>query len=232
MKSNWGYLAGIALFWLVLAIPTYTVLRRMMLSAQSSLAARGFFVFISGAVIGPGFLSLGHPPPIPIPFMAMLFALTRLVSGGTGEDAPFFLAANLVSWLGVTGIIGLIELVRLIDSELQPNRTSTFIEEDEVLGLEGAEMEKDRAAKQSDALTKPRRYVAEFTFNSSTSERITFHRAVVEQEREDLTLSVYEGELGLPLQLIQTYVARNWDELSLYLQSKTHFRRNDFHGGS
>ena len=68
--------------------------------------------------------------------------------------------------------------------------------------------------------------------NSDTPEQITFHRAVVDHEREDLMLSVYAGKSGQPLELVQTYVGRNWDELSSYLQSSTPFRRSDFHADS
>ena len=165
----------------------------------------------------------------------MLFALQALLGGGSGEDASFFLTANLVSWLGATGIDGLIELVRLIDSELQSKPTPAQIEGSVVPGREGADvqdMQQRQAAEQIEGITMPRRYVAEFTSNSSASARITVHRAVIDCERENLMLSVYEGGPDRPCELVQTCVARNWDELSLYLQSKTHFRRSDFHAGS
>lgn len=218
------FLIGLSVLWLLFAIPAHTTLRKVMISAHSSVVERMFFVLISSAMLAPGLLSGGHPPPIPVPmpFGAPLLGLFAVLNGRHGESGSFFVIGNLVSWLVVTVIVGLIELLQT--SKLKPESQPGFTvgEKTEAQPLQG-----------SSPLVKPansRQYLAEFT--STTVGAALYHRAIVDESCDGLTLSVYEGTSNRHLVLVQTYMARNWDELSLYLQSRTSFRRGDFHAPS
>ncbi len=64
----------------------------------------------------------------------------------------------------------------------------------------------------SSTVSKPTKLVAQFS--AIKPEGISYNRAVIDQERDSLTLSIYEGESNENLVLTQSCVATNWKELN------------------
>ena len=107
--------AGGLLVWLAAAIPAYRILRRLIVRGAESFPRAAVFTLLGGALIAPGLLSLGHPPPIPSPGGALLglLYLSQAMQGQGGSDAVPMTYINLGSWALVTACIGLGESWRL-----------------------------------------------------------------------------------------------------------------------
>jgi hypothetical protein len=105
---------GLAAVWLAMAIPIYRILRRLIVRGAESPARSALFTLICGALAAPGLLSLGHPPPIPVPGAAVLGPayLWWALQGHGGSDSLTMVYINLASWALVTASIGLGELWR------------------------------------------------------------------------------------------------------------------------
>ena len=191
-------------------IAIYIWLRKRMLGPESSLLKRTAFVLAAGTAIAPGLFNAGHPPPIPIPSMALFFWLIA-------ESGSFFSNLNGAVWLAVTCIIGAIEFVRLLDAELQPEAQAVG---DVDPGLDC------KLPNMNSSSGKSKISIAEFS--TTKNESTTYHCAVIELSQSGLRLSMYEGKSHPTLSLIQTYEASDWGELDAYLVAKTVFRRGDF----
>lgn len=204
--SDFGFVAIVVL----VLIAIYIGLRKRMLGPKSSLLKRVIFVLAAGTAIAPGLFDAGHPPPIPVPAMALFFWLI-------GESGSYFSNVNGAVWLAVTCVIGAIEFVRLLDAELQPEVQAAG---DEAPGQDC------KSRHENSSSGKSKYSIAEFS--STTNESTTCHRAVIEQHLSGLRLSMYAGKSYPTLSLIETYEAPGWEELDAYLVAKTVFRRGDF----
>lgn len=110
---------------LAVAVPVYIVLRRLIVRGEKSLPRSVVFTLVCGAIVAPGFLNFGHPPPIPCPggVLLGLFYLWHGLRGQWGGDVLLTAYFNLGIWALVTACIGLGELWR------RRRRTYFFIRE-------------------------------------------------------------------------------------------------------
>jgi len=224
MKSDILSIAGIAVFWFITAIVIYKVLRIVMVGDIPSLMKCAKFVFVCGNVITPGLLSGGHPPPIPVPGAALLLGLAGLVRGGGGEEGSFFIWANLGSWIIVTTCIALVEVFRA------SIHSPTVLENDASSPSSDQKLDQRREKTSTWGENSSNRLVAEFV--RSIANQSSYRRAVIDRDGDNLVLSLYEGEQPQLLALLLTYVAHNWEDLDIFLQSRTDFRKGDFHVAS
>jgi hypothetical protein len=108
------FVLGLTAVWLAVGIPIYRILRKVIVRGTVSPMRSVLFTLICGALAAPGLLSLGHPPPVPVPGAAVLGPayFWHALQGHGGEDGFTVAYINLASWAVVTACIALGELWR------------------------------------------------------------------------------------------------------------------------
>ena len=108
------FVLGVAAVWLALGIPVYMVMRRLIVRSAESPTRSFLFTLVCGALVAPGLIGFGHPPPIPVPGAAVLGPayLWYALQGHGGSDGFAMAYINLAAWAGMTACIAFGELWR------------------------------------------------------------------------------------------------------------------------